>query len=189
MVWRERLAQVEPVTHELPELPGWPNRRSRRAPWRRSGATGPRSSRGCRPCAERESLAAQDPASLHEVDAAQTARLVAEQSLVRAEAALGESTVMRNAAAASERAATEDEAQVNRAWREASTELERLREAYEDEDRVRGDLERRVRDAERLLREGHRRDPQEGDDRDDTRSSRSRSARSSCSAGSRSSAA
>ena len=142
--------------------------------------------------AERESLAAQDPASLQvEVDAAQTARLVAEQSLVRAEAALGESTVMRNAAAASERAATEDEAQVNRAWREASTELERLREAYEDEDRVRGDLERRVRDAERLLREGHRRDPQEAmtELRPTTRSSRSRSARSSCSAGSRSSAA
>jgi len=46
-------------------------------------------------------------------------------------------------------------------WREASTELERLREEYEDEDRFRGDLERRIRDAERLLREGHQRDPQE----------------------------
>jgi chromosome segregation protein len=50
---------------------------------------------------------------------------------------------------------------INRLWREASTELDRLREVYEDEDRFRGDLERRIRDAERLLREGHQREPQE----------------------------
>jgi chromosome segregation protein len=62
-------------------------------------------------------------------------------------------------AAEAERAAAEAEAEVNRAWREASTELDRLRETYEDEDRLRGDIERRVADAERLLREGHRREP------------------------------
>jgi chromosome segregation protein len=88
-----------------------------------------------------------------------TERATAEERLSQAETALEEASVMRNAAAASERAATEDEAQVNRAWREASTELDRLREAYEDEDRVRGDLDRRIRDAERLLREGHQREP------------------------------
>ena len=55
----------------------------------------------------------------------------------------------------------EAEAEVNRAWREASTELDRLRETYEDEDRLRGDIERRIADAERLLREGHRREPED----------------------------
>src|SRR5207245_9889291 len=45
--------------------------------------------------------------------------------------------------------------------REAAHGLERLREEYDDEDRARGDLEARIRDAERLLREGHSRDPQE----------------------------
>ncbi|HET9722846.1 MAG TPA: hypothetical protein VFR44_03265, partial [Actinomycetota bacterium] len=162
--WRERLAQVEPVTHELPELPRLAEppiqarvavetlRRDRVALESRLSAVR----------AERESLAAQDPAALQTaVDVAEATRLDAEQTLAQAEAALEEATVMRNAAAASERAATEDEAQVNRAWREASTELDRLREAYEDEDRVRGDLERRIRDAERLLREGHQREPQE----------------------------
>jgi chromosome segregation protein len=164
VAWRERLAQVEPVTHELPELPrlAEPPVQARVAVETLRRDRSALESRLSTVRAERESLAAQDPASLQAaVDAAQTARLVAEQSLARAEAALEEATVVRNVAAASERAATEDEAQVNRAWREASTELERLREAYEDEDRVRGDLERRVRDAERLLREGHRRDPQE----------------------------
>ena len=38
---------------------------------------------------------------------------------------------------------------------------DRLRETYEDEDRARGDLERRIRDGERLLREGHQREPEE----------------------------
>jgi chromosome segregation protein len=162
--WRERLAQVEPVTHELPELPhlAEPPIQARVAveTLRRDRAA--LESRLSAVRAERETLAAQDPVSLQDaVEAAQAARAAAEQALARTEAGLEEATVLRNAAAASERAATEDEAQVNRAWREASTELERLREAYEDEDRVRGDLERRIRDAERLLLEGHQRDPQE----------------------------
>ena len=65
VVWRERLAQVEPVTHELPELPGWPNRRSRRVAvetLRRDRSS--LESRLSTVRAERESLAAQDPASL-----------------------------------------------------------------------------------------------------------------------------
>jgi chromosome segregation protein len=67
----------------------------------------------------------------------------------------------REEAAGAEREAIEAEAGVNRAWREASHELERLREAYEEQDRVRGDLERRIRDAERLLREGHGAEPED----------------------------
>ncbi|HEU4356020.1 MAG TPA: AAA family ATPase [Actinomycetota bacterium] len=162
--WRDRLAQVEPVTHELPELPrlAEPPIQARVAveTLRRDRAA--LESRGSAVRSERETLAAQDPAALQvAVDAAGAAREDAEQTLAQAGATLEEAMVMRNAAAASERAATEDEAQVNRSWREASTELDRLREAYEDEDRVRGDLERRIRDAERLLREGHQREPQD----------------------------
>jgi chromosome segregation protein len=74
---------------------------------------------------------------------------------------LSVATAGRTGASELERRATEAEAEVNRAWREASTELDRLREEYEEDDRLRGDLERRIRDAERLLREGHQRDPQE----------------------------
>jgi chromosome segregation protein len=55
----------------------------------------------------------------------------------------------------------EREAAVNKAWRDASTELDRLRERYDEEDRTRGDIERRIREAERLLREGHQADPDE----------------------------
>ena len=98
----------------------------------------------------------------------------------------------RDAAAAAEREVAEREAVVNKAWREASTELERLREAYEDDDRTRGDIERRIREAERLIREGHQADPDElvaAASATTTRSSRSRSAPSSCSAGSRCSGA
>jgi chromosome segregation protein len=62
---------------------------------------------------------------------------------------------------AAERAAASREAEINRAWREASTELDRLRETYEEDDRSRGDIDRRVRDAERLLREGHGLEPAE----------------------------
>jgi chromosome segregation protein len=67
---------------------------------------------------------------------------------------------MRDAAAATERAAASREAEVNKAWREASTDLDRLRETYEEDDRLRGDIERRIRDAERLLREGHGLEPE-----------------------------
>jgi chromosome segregation protein len=60
-----------------------------------------------------------------------------------------------------EREAAEAEARVNRSWREASTELDRLREKYEEDDRSRGDIERRIADAERMLREGFGADPTE----------------------------
>jgi chromosome segregation protein len=110
--------------------------------------------------AERDTLAAQDADSLRaQADEATRARGEGEQRLAAAETALEAGTAARSAASAAERAATDEEAEVNRLWREASTQLERLRETYEDEDRARGDLERRIRDAERVLREGHQREP------------------------------
>jgi chromosome segregation protein len=81
--------------------------------------------------------------------------------VARAEAAALAAAEARDTAAGSEREVAEREATVNKAWRDASTELERLREAYEGDDRNRGDIERRIRDAERLIREGHQADPEQ----------------------------
>jgi chromosome segregation protein len=162
--WRESLAAAEPVTHELPDLPRNPEppigarvavetlRRDREH--LESRLTSAR--------AEREALAAVDPDEARAaVERAGRARAAAEEGLGAAESALEAATAARAAAAAAERAATEEEAEANRLWREASTALEHLREEYEDEDRARGELERRIRDAERLLREGHAREPDE----------------------------
>jgi chromosome segregation protein len=162
--WRESLAAAEPVTHELPDLPRMPEppiqARVAVETLRRDRAS--LESRLAAVRAERDALAARDPDALRRnVEEAEAARAGAEERLARAEASLEESTEARAAAAEAERAATDDESEANRLWREASTELARLRDEYEGEDRSRGELERRIRDAERLLREGHQRDPDE----------------------------
>lgn len=162
--WRDSLVAAEPVRHELPELPRTPEppiqarvavetlRRDRAGLEGRLAAVR----------TELEGLSAQDrDALVAQVERAEADRAAAEQRLAAVEVALERSSAARIAAAESERAAAEEEAEANRLWREASTELERLREEYEDEDRHRGELERRIRDAERLLREGHQRDPEE----------------------------
>jgi chromosome segregation protein len=162
--WRESLTAAAPVTHDLPELPRTPEppilarvavetlRHDRAGLESRRGAVR----------AERDALAAQDPDELRAaVSRAEAGRAAVEQRLAAAEMALEASTAARSAAAEAERAAAEEEVEANRLWREASTELARLREEYEDEDRARGELDRRIRDAERLLREGHGREPRE----------------------------
>ena len=161
-VWRENLAAAGPVSHELPELPRTPEpadqarvsvetlRRERDRIQTRLSAVRPSATRWRRRTPTR---------SRAQADEATRARGDAEQRLAAAETALEAGTAARSAASAAERAATDEEAEVNRLWREASTELERLRETYEDQDRARGDLERRIRDAERVLREGHQREP------------------------------
>ena len=65
----------------------------------------------------------------------------------------------RESAAAAERDAAEREAAVNKAWRDASTRARPAPRALRGQDRTRGDIERRIREAERLIREGHRRIP------------------------------
>jgi chromosome segregation protein len=160
--WRDALAVAEPMTHEVPELPQAPEppvqarvavetlRRDRAAVEERLA-----SARG-----ERDALAAQDEDTFRTMlQAARNERADAEARLGSAETALEAAASARTAAADADRAATEEEAQSNRLWRDASTELDRLREDYQDEDRLRGELERRIRDAERLLREGHQREP------------------------------
>ena len=109
---------------------------------------------------ERDQLAAHDPMAMRAaLDAAEGARAAGATGLERAETAASEAATARDVAATLERELAEREAAVNKAWRDASTELERLRDAYEDEDRTRGDIERRIREAERLIREGYQADP------------------------------
>ncbi|HET9310961.1 MAG TPA: AAA family ATPase [Actinomycetota bacterium] len=109
---------------------------------------------------ERDELSAHDPVAMRaELTAAETDRAEAESEVARAEAAANEAAAIRDAAATAEREVAGREAAVNKAWRDASTELERLREAYEDDDRTRGDIDRRIREAERLIREGYGADP------------------------------
>ena len=105
---------------------------------------------------ERDEATAQDPQQLRaDLEEAEAARAAAEQAAAGAEERARAAAEERDLAATAERAAASAEAEINKAWRDASTELDRLRETYEDDDRLRGDIERRVRDAERLLREGH----------------------------------
>jgi len=112
--------------------------------------------------AERDVLAAQDPRSLRQALAdAEAARGAAEAAAHAAEAAHAAAGEARDAAALAEREAADAEALVNRSWREASTELDRLRERYEEDDRSRGDIERRIAESERMLREGFATDPAE----------------------------
>ncbi|MGZ4153090.1 MAG: AAA family ATPase [Actinomycetota bacterium] len=162
--WRDALAAAEPVSFDVPELPriAEPPIRHRVAVETLRRDRSSLESRLSSVRAEREALAARDPDALrNQLEAAKGRRADAEASLTLAEERYAEASDRRRGAAEAQRTFTEAEAAVNRAWREASTELDRLREAYEDEDRARGELERRIRDAERLLREGHRLDPQE----------------------------
>ncbi len=111
---------------------------------------------------ERDELAANAPQQLRgELEEAERARTGSEELLHRADDAFASMSDAREAAAAAERLAAEREASVNKAWRDASTELDRLRATYEDEDRLRGDIERRIQEAGRLLREGFQADPEE----------------------------
>ncbi len=163
-VARERLVALGPTTLEpIPDLPPTPQppvsarvvvetlRRDRSAHDARLAVLR----------AERDVLAAHDPVVMRAaLEAAETARAVAEAEVARAEAAANDAAAAREAAAATERETAAREAAVNKAWRDASTELERLREAYEGDDRTRGDIERRIDEAERLIREGHHADPE-----------------------------
>ena len=160
--WRERLTDAEPLPDEMPDLPPMPQppvsarvgvetlRRDRSTLDGRLGELR----------AERDALASQDPVQLRAaLQTAQEARTRAEEAVRRAEGSAAEASIARDAGAEAERAAAEHEAEVNKAWRDASTELDQLRETYQDEDRLRGDIERRIGEAERLLREGHQCDP------------------------------
>jgi chromosome segregation protein len=159
----ERLAALGPRTTEpLPELPQIPQppiqARVAVETVRRDRAS--QDARLARLRTERDEAAGTDPELLRaQLEEAEAARAAAEEAAAHADRLLEEATDARDAAVATERTAASRESEVNKAWRDASTELDRLRETYEEDDRLRGDIERRIRDAERLLREGHGLEP------------------------------
>ncbi len=161
---RDRLAELGPAgSDDIPELPPLPQppvqARVAVETLRRDRAS--LDARRARLRTERDEASAHDPQQLRaELEEAEASRAAAEQAAARAEERATHAADERDAAAAAERAAASREAEINKSWRDASTELDRLREAYEDDDRLRGDIERRVRDAERLLREGHGLEPE-----------------------------
>jgi chromosome segregation protein len=161
---RDRLTELGPAgPDEIPELPPLPQppiqARVVVETLRRDRAS--LDARRARLQNERDEASAHDPQQLRaELEEAEAARAAAEQAAARADERATEAADERDAAAAAERAAASREAEINKAWRDASTELDRLRETYEEDDRLRGDIERRVRDAERLLREGHGLEPE-----------------------------
>ena len=161
--WRTRLASVpgivEPPAMPPPASPPIQTRVTVETLRRERGSL---DQRAASLRAEREELAAHDPEQLRsKQETAEQARAAAERAAEEAEEAFGQASAARSDAAAAERSSAERETAVNRAWREASMELDRLREAYEEDDRLRGDIERRIREAERLIREGHGADPDE----------------------------
>ncbi|MEP7059747.1 MAG: chromosome segregation protein SMC [Actinomycetota bacterium] len=161
---RDRLAVIEPLAQEMPELPVVPQQpvsaRVAVETLRRDRARHDQRILDMR--TERDALSIHDPVRLREAVAdAEAARSDAEDAVRRVEGETARTTQLRETAVEIERAAAEKEATVNKSWRDASTHLDDLRQRYEDEDRVRGDIERRIKEAERLLREGHQRDPKE----------------------------
>jgi chromosome segregation protein len=161
---RERLAELGPAEpDEIPELPPLPQppvqARVTVETLRRDRAS--LDARLARLRTERDEASAHDPQQLRsDLEEAAAARAAAEQVAAAAQLRATDATVERDAAADAERTAASREAEINKAWREASTQLDRLRETYEDDDRLRGDIERRVRDAQRLLSEGHCLEPE-----------------------------
>jgi chromosome segregation protein len=111
--------------------------------------------------AELERIRAEDPQALAaRADEAARVLAAAEAALRDDERGAAETATRREEAA---RHVSEDraaEARANEAWREAAALLQRLRDRYEDEDQVRRDIERRIEEAERLLAEGHEKDPE-----------------------------
>ena len=160
--WRNRLTALGPPVVDLPELPPWPRApiQARVAVETLRQARHQHDLRLAQLRAERDELTALDPHRLgEELKLAVAARAAAEAAARSGESVFHAAAATRDAAAAAEREAAERAAAVNSRWRQASTALARLRERYEEEDRQRGDIERRIAEAERLLREGFGADP------------------------------
>jgi chromosome segregation protein len=108
-----------------------------------------------------EALSAEDPVALRNaVEIAQAERVSGEAVLREAEAVLDQALVEHRQAAERARRLQADHDAGNRAWREQSVAADRIRLENEDQDRARLELEHRIGDAERLLREGHGADPE-----------------------------
>jgi chromosome segregation protein len=111
---------------------------------------------------EIEGLAAEDPVLLREeVRSTGVERAASEEELGRADQDLSEALEAYRKATEAARRIQADHATANRAWRAEASAADQLREDHREEDRARDELERRLAEAERLLREGHGMDPTE----------------------------
>jgi chromosome segregation protein len=109
---------------------------------------------------ELQTLAAEDPVALREALAeAERNRSAAEERLQQATTAVDEAHTAYRKATEAARNVQSEHGKAIQSWRDRMAEVERLRTEHEDDDRARHDLERRVADAERLLREGHGAEP------------------------------
>ena len=109
-----------------------------------------------------ERLRKEDPEQLkREAEAATEVRERAEAALRDAEARASEAVGARERAAREAAEVRAAETRANRAWREAASALQQLRDLYEDQEQARRDIERRIAEAERILAEGHGRHPSE----------------------------
>jgi chromosome segregation protein len=107
-------------------------------------------------------LRKEDPEVLRrEAEATTAERERAEAALRDAEARASEAATARERAAREAAEVRAAEARANRAWREAASALQELRDVYEDQEQARRDIERRISEAERVLSEGHGRHPGE----------------------------
>src|SRR6266540_2971689 len=161
---QERLAEVPAALPEAPALPSMPEPpihlrvevEALRRELARLEAGVQRARR------ELETIASEDPMRLREALKAVEARLAAaEEALRNADGNLDGAVAAHRAATEAARAIQDRHALANRNWREAAAASERIRQDHQEEDRARHDLERRIAEAERLLREGHAVDPVE----------------------------
>jgi chromosome segregation protein len=105
---------------------------------------------------ELETLSSEDPIKLRDIVlSAEAERLTAEEALRNADGNLARVLAAYGTATESARTVQERHASANRSWRETAGASERVRAEHEDEDRARHDLERRIAEGERLLKEGH----------------------------------
>jgi len=105
---------------------------------------------------EVEALASEDPVALrHALSETERDRAEAEEDLRNAEGNLAGAQAAYRATTDGARGAQAAHSDANRTWREVAASADAVREEFEEELRNRQELERRIGDTERTLREGH----------------------------------
>jgi chromosome segregation protein len=121
---------------------------------------------------EADRLRADDPKRMSaELEEATATRQRLEEELAEIDSRASEATARREEGARALAEIRAAEAEANREWRETAERLQALRDRYEDAEQARRDVERRIEEAERVLREGHGTEPGEAVaalDEDDT---------------------
>jgi chromosome segregation protein len=112
--------------------------------------------------ADAERFRREDPTSLAEMAQQATDERERAELLQReTETAAADAATRREAAARGASDLRSQDTRANREWREAAATLQGLRDEYEDAEQSRREVERRIAEAERVLADGHRKDPAE----------------------------